>query len=1396
MPQELQQANSTETEKVTALPQSLQYLLEEVSDLADDQREQILEPMTALMAATTSYRTIPGRESQIERYIRECSEEVWNKPKDEEEEDHSLSALFLRAQILDKLTRRAQAPKGSKLQAEAQALLDTASAIYYEPLLQSGLYLPAAKRWSEAHTETPYNNPPTPEEFTDYLDTYAAAQLQDLPEAATNTQISQYLRTKPLADAIDSFGELAEFLSEIDYFPAVDRKGKPQHLFLHQIEAIRDLTDGSARINTYDPGTGKTLMMALATLRHLDTTYKHEEGVKRALIIGSNTVLHTWREELRDHLDPNAFDPVALAPAVQDSGYKRLDERLRVMGRRLASAESGKQLVFANYDLFRHPEFQNILRYFKFHVVTIDEAHNVKSRFIESVDSTAPISTARKVAQRTSKLYQFIRSDDDRTVLLSTGTPFVKDLTEPLIMGHLVSPHDVPLSAITEHRDDPSGTYRVTRPLMVRRRTEEVADLPDQHTSVVPIDMSSMDEDDKEEFIRLAHSLRKDGITPDYFYKMLNLETQLKMPWLVDKVGELIEQGKKVVVFTPFAGSEERITARISTKGIAEQLRKHGILKVAVMDGQIPLEDRQMIQSRFKMAHPQGPDVIAGTYDGAGEAITLCSPDNHATEVIIFAPPYAVDSYIQAIHRVHRIGQPDEVTTHIPYLTNDLLQRSKGTYDERIVKSILRELDQFKRLSEGKFYIEQGNILDSLVKEEMEEIGQDVQLSTARSLNLQQPRIQKRQPRRRRIIEDDGTPRTAPRPLYDIVLDRPDDLESNDLLFSHAQQVAQDPQEAGARASESHISAITHSITEAEQDTYNILLNRIQEYPVLTDEQTKYLFEHLRKGTSKEELMTDPEFTNLFYIEPGTSLYKLFADSASVKDILVNSNLKLIIRIARRYGGLPSLDKFQAGAMGVMRAVDRYSLDEKANFSTYAYYWIQQTITREIADTGFLIRLPVHIQNDYWKFNRFRSKYQAEHGKDPSAEELFEALKDDDKFTMATLDALLNIEKEGITHIASMDKPVGLDTTLGDFLMDPNENIEEAVGITVSNDERRAALNRALSKQNPIHVVMFRMKYGLDTGVPMTLQEVGEHFGISRERVRQIVEKVERRLLQDPTLRHFRTNPGEKIALPRHRREGEVKRTETVRPGLPQTIEGDIDIVERVLAQCSPRDRAMYELYYHQTPVNGVWLTQKEVGERFGIGLDRVNIIFSKIHKKIQALQGEEDPDSELGEQTHERILFQATTAEPPTHDSDASQESSLDDLLQEPEGTQDPRFAEFDEVLHYILHEQEELEEPSQLFPNSPFAAKIVMAMYEGIQNADCRDDVSEDMLKALYESPEEADKRFADDLGDASDLLGQAFGMAIEKKISYDDRISYRFITLPESSEEIPQIYFPRKS
>ena len=223
------------------------------------------------------------------------------------------------------------------------------------------------------------------------------------------------------------------------------------------------------------------------------------------------------------------------------------------------------------------------------------------------------------------------------------------------------------------------------------------------------------------------------------------------------------------------------------------------------------------------------------------------------------------------------------------------------------------------------------------------------------------------------------------------------------------------------------------------------------------------------------------------------------------KKHLAESNLRLVVSIAKRYvgRGMLFLDLIQEGNLGLIKAVEKYDYRKGFKFSTYATWWIRQAITRAIADQARTIRIPVHMVETINKLIRTQRQLLQELGREASPEEIAEVMD-------ISVDKVIEIQKISQEPI-SLEMPIGEeeDSHLGDFIQDENMPVPaEVAAYTLLSEQLVEVLGTLTEREERV----LRLRFGLDDGRTRTLEEVGEEFDVTRERIRQIEAKALRKL--------------------------------------------------------------------------------------------------------------------------------------------------------------------------------------------------------------------------------------------------------------------------------------------
>ena len=286
--------------------------------------------------------------------------------------------------------------------------------------------------------------------------------------------------------------------------------------------------------------------------------------------------------------------------------------------------------------------------------------------------------------------------------------------------------------------------------------------------------------------------------------------------------------------------------------------------------------------------------------------------------------------------------------------------------------------------------------------------------------------------------------------------------------------------------------------TLSVSDPVKMWLTEIGRYRLLSAQQEVELAMQLEAGrTAEERLKAEPEPA----VEDRMLLERAVRKGNSAHQRLVEANLRLVVSIARNYvgRGLALLDLIQEGNLGLMRAVDRFDYRRGFKFSTYASWWIRQAITRSIADQARTIRVPIHVVDMINKLTRTQRELSQDLGREPTIKEIAREMD-------------LDIDRvEELSQIAqnpvSLETPVGEeeDSTLGDFVEDGTAEIPvEAATFRLLQDYLAQTLEGLNQREREVLV----LRFGLEDGRVRTLEEVGERFGVTRERIRQLETKA------------------------------------------------------------------------------------------------------------------------------------------------------------------------------------------------------------------------------------------------------------------------------------------------
>ena len=296
-------------------------------------------------------------------------------------------------------------------------------------------------------------------------------------------------------------------------------------------------------------------------------------------------------------------------------------------------------------------------------------------------------------------------------------------------------------------------------------------------------------------------------------------------------------------------------------------------------------------------------------------------------------------------------------------------------------------------------------------------------------------------------------------------------------------------------------------------DTVGLYLKEMARVPLLTTEEEVDLAKRIERGKLSEgkqaKLNGNPS------PETRADMQRHIEDARGARDHLIKANTRLVVSIAKKYmsRGVPFLDLIQEGNLGLMKAVEKFDYTRGFRFSTYATWWIRQTITRAIADQGRTIRVPVHMSDRIRRLYKVARELEQELGRKPNPDEIADKLGVDSR----KVQWMMRVSWRPL----SLESPVGEeeDSELGSFVEDENTPTPTQ---SAYQNLLRDKIEEVLSTLSPREARILRLRFGLHNGRPYTLEEVGQKFGLTRERIRQIEGKALRRLRHPRRARQLR----------------------------------------------------------------------------------------------------------------------------------------------------------------------------------------------------------------------------------------------------------------------------------
>ncbi|HSM71293.1 MAG TPA: sigma-70 family RNA polymerase sigma factor [Anaerolineales bacterium] len=290
-------------------------------------------------------------------------------------------------------------------------------------------------------------------------------------------------------------------------------------------------------------------------------------------------------------------------------------------------------------------------------------------------------------------------------------------------------------------------------------------------------------------------------------------------------------------------------------------------------------------------------------------------------------------------------------------------------------------------------------------------------------------------------------------------------------------------------------------------DTIGLYLKEVSRVPLLTADEEVALAQRIERGREAREELAKGKVTP----RRRTELRSFIEDGWSAREHLITANSRLVISVAKKYmgRGVPFLDLIQEGNIGLIRATKKFDYRRGHKFSTYATWWIRQAVTRAIADQGRTIRVPVHMGDQINKLLRVQHQLTQRLGREPSVEELAEALDVPPK----KIENMIQVARRPLSLETPTDDEE--DSVLGDFIEDDEAPPPDE---TATYNLLKEHLGDVLNGLPPREVRILQLRYGLLDGQAYTLEEVGRKMGVTRERVRQIEAQALSRL-RHPTIR-------------------------------------------------------------------------------------------------------------------------------------------------------------------------------------------------------------------------------------------------------------------------------------
>jgi RNA polymerase primary sigma factor len=323
---------------------------------------------------------------------------------------------------------------------------------------------------------------------------------------------------------------------------------------------------------------------------------------------------------------------------------------------------------------------------------------------------------------------------------------------------------------------------------------------------------------------------------------------------------------------------------------------------------------------------------------------------------------------------------------------------------------------------------------------------------------------------------------------------------------SEVEEEKPEPEEKAEEANQSTLSDI------ASDDTISLYLKEMARVPLLTAEQEVSLARTYEEGRmAQDDLRRKPGLS----LDDMDALHLVVERGEGARAHLIKANTRLVVSIAKRYlgQGVPFLDLIQEGNLGLIKAVEKFDYRRGHRFSTYATWWIRQAITRALADQGRVIRLPVHLSDRIRKVYQIAQQLEQDWGRQPTPEEIADELS----LPPQKVQWMLKVSQRPL----SLEKPVGEeeDSELGSFIPDDEAPTPSD---TAYHRLLQDKLDDILTSLTPREARILRLRFGLYDGRSYTLEEVGQKFGLTRERIRQIEHEALDRLRHPSRSRQLR----------------------------------------------------------------------------------------------------------------------------------------------------------------------------------------------------------------------------------------------------------------------------------